>query len=240
MNRRLATKEGDSKDMVDARRQFQATDNYEPVARQLVADIQHALENPSKKSLNLLDIGAGPGYYSAYIVSQLSQVTTISGLAMDNSPYALRRAAKVSRVIGAVQTDAWQTYPLPDSSIDICINVFAPRNPAEIARVLKPDGHLLIVTPSPGHLGQLVEEFGLLTIDASKDNRLESQLRQFKRINRASLNYSIELSPADTLNIIMMGPSARHINIEKLISDIGQEQKRTVTIAVNVDSYQTI
>ena len=62
------------------------------------------------------------------------------GFALDSSRPALRRAARGAPAITAVACDIWDALPLQDDVADVVLNVFAPRNAAEIRRVLKPHG----------------------------------------------------------------------------------------------------
>ena len=76
----------------------------------------------------------------------------------------------------AVGADAWQELPLRDDIAALILSVFAPRNPAEMARVLAPGGALLAVTPTTRHLHELVGPLGLLSVPEEKADRLDAQL----------------------------------------------------------------
>ena len=52
------------------------------------------------------------------------------------------------------------------------LNVFAPRNPAEMRRILKPGGTIVVVTPTERHL----QELGLLKVHPEKRERLIADL----------------------------------------------------------------
>jgi 23S rRNA (guanine745-N1)-methyltransferase len=58
-----------------------------------------------------------------------------------------RRAARARDRIAAVRGDIWQQIPLTDGSVDLALSVFAPRNGAEPARVLRPGGALVVARP---------------------------------------------------------------------------------------------
>jgi 23S rRNA (guanine745-N1)-methyltransferase len=53
--------------------------------------------------------------------------------------------------------------PLADACADLMLDIFAPRNGAEFHRVLRPGGALLVVTPHPDHLAELVGPLGCST-----------------------------------------------------------------------------
>ncbi len=106
-----------------------------------------------------VDVGAGTGQHLAAV---LDGNPALRGLALDVSKPALRRAARVHERAGAVRADAWRRLPLADHDTAVLLDVFAPRNGAEFHRVLRPDGRLLVVTPEPDHLAELVDALGLL------------------------------------------------------------------------------
>ena len=70
----------------------------------------------------------------------------------------------------------------PTRCADLVLDVFAPRNGAEFHRVLRPGGRLVVVTPTPAHLAELVPLLGLIGVDPDKDERLEASLgSRFRR-----------------------------------------------------------
>ena len=82
----------------------------------------------------------------------LDRFPAAAGLALDVSKPALRRAARAHPRAAAVGCDAWGPLPLRDGVADAVLNVFAPRNAAEIARVLRPDGARADRDAGAGHL----------------------------------------------------------------------------------------
>ena len=59
-----------------------------------------------------------------------------------------------------------------DDCVDVVLSVFSPRNAEEFARVLRPDGCVITVTPGPDHLIELRSAFGLLGVEDGKERRL--------------------------------------------------------------------
>jgi 23S rRNA (guanine745-N1)-methyltransferase len=89
--------------------------------------------------------------------------------------------------------------------------VFAPRNGPEFHRVLRPGGSLIVVTPGPAHLAELVGPAGLLTVDERKDSRLAAALGPYFTVaGRSDLTVPLRLSRAEAATLIGMGPSAWH------------------------------
>ncbi len=85
-------------------------------------------------------------------------------------------AARAHRRIGAVGCDAWRPLPVADAAAGLVLNVFAPRDGAELRRILRPDGALLLVTPAADHLAELIGPLGLLSVDERKPERLADKL----------------------------------------------------------------
>lgn len=198
----------DTAEMVAARGAFLSAGHYAPLAR-AVADYAATWIPPG--SASVLDAGAGTGYYLTAVLDRLGPPAT--GLAMDISTRALRRAAPAHPAIGAVAWDVWQPLPVREAAVSLIINVFAPRNGPEFRRVLRPDGALLVVTPGPEHLAELAGA-GLLAVDNRKEERLAAALEgPFRRSDRQELTIPLRLSRAGAGTLIAMGPSARHTDV---------------------------
>jgi 23S rRNA (guanine745-N1)-methyltransferase len=133
------------------------------------------------------------------------------GLALDASKHAARRAAHVHPRVQAVVADVWGGLPLADGSVDAVLDVFAPRNGTEFARVLAPGGALLVVTPTERHLTELRASLGLLAVDEHKQERLDRELGgHFAERDRHELEFSMELDHEAVRQVVAMGPSAHH------------------------------
>ena len=141
----------------------------------------------------VLDIGAGTGHHLARVLDALPERI---GLALDASSAALRRAARAHPRAAAVGADAWQALPLRDGVAALILSVFAPRNPAEMARVLAPGGVLLAVTPTTRHLHELVGPLGLLSVPEEKADRLDAQLAVAFLARRASADRVLDVPDA--------------------------------------------
>jgi 23S rRNA (guanine745-N1)-methyltransferase len=201
---------GDTPDMVDARERFLDAGHFQPLVTALVDLLEHAFDGNGV----VVDLGAGTGWYLAHV---LDRFPAAAGLALDVSKPALRRAARAHPRAAAVACDAWGPLPLRDHAAGALLNVFAPRNPAEIARVLRPDGAALIVTPGPSHLRELVGPLGLVRVDPDKDERLERQLAAtLEPVERKESRWRIRLDREGARAAAAMGPSAFHVAAHEL------------------------
>lgn len=229
----------DTAAMVDARARFLAAGHYAPIA-DAVAAAAASQRKRARGSFDatapvVLDVGAGTGYYLAAV---LNRSPDAAGLALDLSPYAARRAARSHARAAAVVADVWRPLPVAAGSVDVVVDVFAPRNAAEFRRVLRPGGALVVVTPAPDHLGEIVEPLGLLTVDARKDERLDATLSgDFTVADRQVLRYRPRLSVADVELLVRMGPSAHHLGDDELrpaLSALGEYLDVTIAVTVAV------
>ncbi len=203
----------DTGPMVLAREEFQNAGHYEPLAELLSESISG--HHPAG-SADLLDAGAGTGYYLNKIIESLSG-SKVDALALDISRYAMRRAAKVPHTLAMVW-DVWRRLPSSNSSRDVVLNCFAPHNPEEFHRVLRANGVCLVVTAAPDHLQEVREPLDMLGIAENKESALIEKFAAHRLLHRhsAHLKYPMELSANDLFNLVFMGPAGHHLSPEKL------------------------
>ncbi len=136
---------GDARQQLQARQQFLRRGYFDVLLEQLVDLI------PSDTA-SLLDLGSGDGYFSLELQSRLP-TTEIIGI--DIAKEGARLAAKAARqkhLSTQFCVASNFTLPIMDNSLDVVTRIFAPSKDTELKRVLKAGGHLIIVTPGPGHL----------------------------------------------------------------------------------------
>jgi 23S rRNA (guanine745-N1)-methyltransferase len=228
----------DSAEMVAAREAFLGAGHLEPLATALADEAERALGDDGEPGC-VVDVGAGTGWYLARVLERLPRR---SGLALDLSKHALRRAARAHPRVGAVACDAWRRLPVRDDVAALVLSVFAPRDGAEIARVLRPGGALVVVTPTGRHLDPLVSALGLLTVDERKQERLDAKLDPHLELERrADRDWSLALGPVDIRNAVAMGPSARHVDEGELDARIAAlPEPLGVTASVTISVYRSL
>ncbi|WP_050806625.1 methyltransferase domain-containing protein [Nesterenkonia sp. F] len=183
----------------------------------------------------VLDCGAGTGHH---LHALLEALPAASGIALDLSPAGLKRAAKHPRTL-ALAWDLWRPLPVADASIDLLVDVFAPRSPAEYARVLSPGGRAVVVTPRPGHLHELAAH-GLLGMREGKHRELLARMgealgdpEEHRRIGE-----TIDLDAEQAADLIMMGPAGHHRHRDQVLHDVGREGTRRATVDVDVTTWR--
>ena len=198
----------DTADMVAAREAILAAGHYEPLAEAIASTLTRLL--PDAIPGCVVDVGAGTGYYLAYALDTLPDRT---GIALDISKHALRRAASAHPRIGAVACDVWRGLPLRTGSAAAVLDVFSPRNAVEFHRVLASDGLLVVVTPELNHLAELVGALGLINVDGDKAARLAAQLAEgFQQLEARHVERPLELSRSEAATLVAMGPSSHHVD----------------------------
>jgi 23S rRNA (guanine745-N1)-methyltransferase len=226
---------GDSAPMVAARADFLAAGHYGGLARELAAAAREAVTGTGAPGC-VLDVGAGTGYYLGAVLDDLPGR---AGLALDASKFALRRAARAHPRAGAAAADAWRRLPVADGAAAVVLDVFAPRNGAELRRVLHPAGRLLVVTPGRGHLAELAGPLGLLSVDPRKQERLAGTLGPyFRLLERHPHEAALDLGHRDVAAAVGMGPSARHADPAVLAARIRELPGRVpVTLSVTLSVF---
>lgn len=204
----------DSADMVAARAAFLDAGHYRPLAAAVAGAASPALQGPEPA---VLDSGTGTGHYLREVLDEAAGGGSIAAIGLDISKFALRRAAKLNPEAVNLVSDVWQQFPVADSAVDVVTVVFAPRNAAEFARVLKPSGRLIVVTPRHGHLAEIASQAGLLGIEPAKDERLADALTgHFEPLSAQDVDVALGLSPQDVANLALMGPAGHHTDLHAL------------------------
>ncbi|MGI8880956.1 MAG: putative RNA methyltransferase [Jatrophihabitans sp.] len=223
---------GDTAAMVAARERFLATGHYRALADRLArVSLHHDQGAPGL----VLDLAGGTGYYLRAVLAALPQRF---GACLDLSAPALRRAARSHPRAAAIGADVWGRLPLGDGVASTVLNVFGPRNADEIERVLAPTGTLVVVTPEPNHLQELIEPLGMLTVDPQKASRLDETFRHFSRLGSEVVTGQLRLSHPEVEALVGMGPSAAHATADDQADRIRRlPEPVSVTVAIRISTY---
>jgi 23S rRNA (guanine745-N1)-methyltransferase len=197
----------DSAEMVRAREGFLAGGHYDPLTTAIADQCARAAVPDGC----VLELGAGTGHHLARVLERLPGRT---GVALDNSRHALRRAARAHARIGAVGCDAWGALPLRSGCAALALSVFAPRNAAELRRVLAAEGTLVLATPTERHLAELVGPLRLVGVDAAKPERLARALGPHFAAagEKRTTEWELSLDRGAIELLVAMGPSAHHVD----------------------------
>jgi 23S rRNA (guanine745-N1)-methyltransferase len=229
---------GDSAEMVADRVAFLDAGHYAGVTRALGdAVLEDGAPEDAVAPRSLLDLGGGTGHHLAGVLDRLPDAV---GVVLDSSRYAARRAARAHPRAVAVVADSWARLPVRDGVLDRVLVVFAPRNGPEIARVLRPGGRLVVVTPAADHLGEIVGPLGLLRVDPDKAARLATSLEpHLEPVGTTPFRTELELDRADVATLVGMGPHARHLGRQALLAALEElAEPVRVTVSVDIATYR--
>lgn len=223
---------GDSTDMVAARETFLSRGHFAPFVEAVSTAVHDALDDadvPDSARPVIAEIGAGTGYYLSHT---LDDVEGARGVGLDISVHAAKHLARCHPRVGSVVADVWERLPMRDGSVDVITVVFAPRNPAEFARVLTPGGQVVFLTADRGHLAELREPLGILDVEEGKiDRLLEQSAGLLTPVREPELvEFPMTLDKQSIAAQIGMSPSARHIAPEELarrIADLPETMQVT-------------
>ena len=222
---------GDSAEMVADRVAFLDAGHYAGLTQALTRAV-----TADRTPESLLDLGGGTGHHLAGVLDRLPGAV---GVVLDSSRYAARRAARAHPRAIAVVADSWARLPVRDGALDRVLVVFAPRNGPEIARVLRPDGRLVVVTPAADHLREIVGPLGLLRVDPDKAARLATSLEpHLQPVGTASFRTELALDRADVATLVGMGPHARHVGRQAVLDALADlPEPVQVTVSVDIGTY---
>ncbi|AHG22130.1 23S rRNA methyltransferase [Chania multitudinisentens RB-25] len=192
---------GDSAEMMQARRVFLDAGYYQPLQQRVAELLDEAL--PAEEA-TLLDIGCGEGYYTAALAQQLRQRRALAAYGLDVAKIAVRYAAKRYPMVSFCVASSHR-LPFADASFDAVLRIYAPCKAEELARVVKPGGIVMTVSPGPRHLYQLKQQ---VYQDVQLHAENDEQLAGFSCEITESLAYPMILPGAQAANLLQMTPFA--------------------------------
>ncbi|MEW6320447.1 MAG: methyltransferase domain-containing protein [Acidobacteriota bacterium] len=145
---RRSPRAGDTAEALDARARLAAAG----VGRALTDEIVDRIRGwPFDAPPAVVDLGCGTGE----LLAAIADARPIVGTGLDLSTAAVERAARRRADLTWVVGNADRRLPFGDGTVDVVLSTHARRNAAECARVLKPDGRLLVAVPAPDDLVEL-------------------------------------------------------------------------------------
>jgi 23S rRNA (guanine745-N1)-methyltransferase len=217
---------GDSAEQLGHRAAFLEAGHFNPVASAIVSHVAHATLAPDWR---VIDAGCGTGHHLAGVAAALR--TPLIGLGVDIARTAAQRAARRWRELAFAVADVWAEWPVQDEAADLVLSIFAPKNFAEMSRVLRSGGWLALAYPGPNHLAELVDHFGLMQQHAGKTRRYAEAMERWVGPSTAvRLVHRLTLDRESIRHAVLMGPNARHIVASAL--DAAAAMDVTIDIAM--------
>lgn len=228
--RGAAHRPGDAPEMLRARDRFLQGGAYAPLAEAVAAAVAafraprvDGARQPDVSPL-VVDVGCGTGYYLRVVGERLRA----DGIARPDAPVRLlgidvatdaarttaRRLAGMEGIDGAaLVADLRRGLPLRDGVADVLLDIFAPRDAKEFARVLAPGGLLVLLLPRAEHLRELRALVPLLNVEEDKEEHALARLAsRFDLLGRQAIDETISLTGPALHDLVAMTPSARHLD----------------------------
>ena len=184
-NQKRSQNPGDTKEMMASRRAFLAADYYRPLADAL-EDVLSAHLTPGAR---LLDLGCGEGYYLQQLLQGRDDLCAHG---VDISRDAVKLAAKGLKTAQFAVASSFKLPVLP-GAVDVALRIFAPADAAEIARVLTPEGVLVVVSPGPRHLFDLKQRI----YTEPKEHQLPDAPEGFQLLSARRVHYPLTVVGAE-------------------------------------------
>ncbi|CAD5356345.1 23S rRNA m1G745 methyltransferase [Enterobacter cancerogenus] len=191
---------GDSAEMMQARRAFLDAGHYQPL-RDTVSQLLAG--NLMQGATAVLDIGCGEGYYTTAF-ADVAKAKGAETWGLDVSKVAIRAAAKRYTAVTFCVASSHR-LPFENASMDAVVRIYAPCKAEELARVVKPGGWVITVTPGPRHLMELK---GLIYDDVRLHAPHSEQLGGFMLKDEHAVAYEMNLNGEEAVALLQMTPFA--------------------------------
>lgn len=195
-----ARRHGDDRRMVASRTAFLDAGFYQPL-RDAVTDL---VLRRARQGDTVLDAGCGEGYYTSHIRKALADAgLSVSVYGIDVSRDAILACAARDRALGLAVASI-SAIPAADTCVDILVNLFAPFDAAEFARVMKAGGTLVRVFPDRRHLYELKEA----VYETPYENEITTlELDGFSLISEQRLSFPLRLENGEHIqSLFQMTP----------------------------------
>lgn len=224
---------GDTKEMLVARRNFLERGLYRPLSDAVNGLVVSHLHKKDFSPMTMLDAGCGEGYYLGSLLELLAERNAERehcAIGIDVAKDAVRMAAKRYKEAFFAVANLKERLILADETMHVLLNIFAPRNPGEFARVLAPGGMLIIVIPGPAHLQELRSTLHLLNIEENKQQHVTEQFSEaFALEQELPVRYEMHLRNEEVTQAVMMTPNYWHLSpVERKTIEEKQEMKTQV------------
>lgn len=205
-NKKRSKNPGDDQMMVDARARFLNHGYYQPVIEALIDKI-HTFSDQTNQSI--LDAGCGEGYYTSEIKERLKG-SEVCGF--DIAKPAILAASKRNKTIEWLVASVSE-LPLMDEQFDVVISIFSRSDWPEFSRVLKPGGHIVILTPGQNHLMALRHAIYDEVRPYPEDKRLQDLPKNLYLRESQSIRHLMMLENSQAImDLLAMTPHYWHIN----------------------------
>ncbi|MEH6393864.1 23S rRNA (guanine(745)-N(1))-methyltransferase [Pseudoalteromonas sp.] len=212
---------GDNLDMVQARRAFLTTGHYQflqtAIAQRVATHSPHCV----------IDLGCGEGFYTQAIANACDAKVYGVDISKSAIKYAAKRYDNCNFSVASISQ-----APFNDGVADVLVSIFAPLFDAELARLAKSAGTLIVASPGPWHLKEL-KQYIYRDVNAHTAISVPSG---FELIEQTLLEQQISLAFNDVKNLITMTPFAWKFRPEHW-QQLEQQGEQAVTLSFYVSQF---
>jgi len=250
---------GDSKEMLQSRRDFLEKGYYQQFSDKLNSIVyqfcvnsrqnnsinqgasKHSKNNTRKevniKEVNIYDAGCGEGYYISRLKNDLENQNqdfscfNFNFYGTDVARDAVNYASGRDKQIRFAVASSYH-IPILDNTVNYLLCIFAPRDEQEFRRIMKPNGKLIVAVPGARHLYTLKK---LMYQEPEEIGQKGTVRNGFRLLEETNVNYNINLTEKqDIINLFKMTPYSRHANIES----INKVEELNTEVDINILVYE--
>lgn len=196
---------GDTKEMLNARRNFLNGNKYMPICNSVTDAIQkycHA-KNPV-----LVDIGCGEGYYTSAFERECNAQCVGIDISKDGVKMACSRSKNIKWLVATASL-----IPVEDNSADVVTAMFSLLLQDEYARILKKGGLVVEITVGTDHLKELKQ---IIYDEVFEQNKHPSECGdKFEELMCEEHSFKMSLKNDELRNLLMMTPHFWRIHKER-------------------------
>jgi 23S rRNA (guanine745-N1)-methyltransferase len=222
---------GDSPGMLRSRRAILQAGIYEPLAAGTHAAAAQVLGD--RTGAHIADLGCGEGFFFNELKRRLPAGHHYYGV--DISRAGVKMTTTYDREITWIVASLHESPFIPQS-LDVALSMFAPIAPADVKRILRPDGALITVTPGPDHLDALRAIIYPTVIPHPATPALMAGETGFNLESSTRVRSEASLhSNAKIMNLLAMTPYYWNISLETKA-----RVEACASLAFTVDAYVTV
>lgn len=216
---------GDSLPMLQARQRFFDRGHYAPLTAGIADAVTAAVADTTAPVV--VDLGCGEGAHLAGVLAALGGRDGVA-CGVDLAKDAVRLMARRCKDARGLVADCGEHLPFMAGVVDVALIAFAPRNAAELARVVRPGGSVVVAFPRPAHLREVIDAWGGIGMADDKQERLTGELAGGFAVQAVvDVDAALTLDGPALADLLAMTPHARHLD------------DATLALATNAASFST-